>query len=551
MGFFNAKSSSALLLCLFAILDLPAAAQPASGVEGPSVSTQRLAEPYRDRVRREGGFVSLSLKEAIRLALSSNLDIAIEGYGEDLDRHQILRQQGFYDPDLQFSVGWASLQRPTTSVLEAGLDMPVLESDHLTWEASYSRQLPLGGRLQLGFASARNSNNSLFTTLDPNYRGGFSLQFTQPLWKGFIRTRTRHAIRIANLDAEVSALEFERKVPEIIYDVKHRYWDLVLAIEKHDVERRSMNLAVQRRQDSMDRAQIGVEALIEVTTARSEVADREQRMIQAEIGIVDAETDLKSLLSPGRSSPIWKARLLPQDQPPDLQPLGQSLESAVEKALLTRPEIKQIEKELAKAAVDERFYRRQGKPQIDLGFGLASLGVAGTGFQPVLGGSEPDPDNPLQGNYGDALSRAIQFDFTSYTVSLNVRIPLGNRVNQADMADVRIRRERLRRQLEKVRQGIEAEVTKAYRAIEIQEKRLKAARIACQLAEESLEGENERLAAGLSTNFAVLRLQRDVAHSRINELEAKVSYAKALLALERAMHQLVSESDLQIAREQE
>ena len=67
--------------------------------------------------------------------------------------------------------------------------------------------------------------------------------------------------------------------------------------------------------------------------------------------------------------------------------------------------------------------------------------------------------------------------------------------------------------------------------------------MARQLSEEQLEGENKRFDAGLSTNFEVLRFQRDLAQAQVQELRGKVDFQKALTALRNAMYTIVDDNE--------
>jgi outer membrane protein TolC len=96
---------------------------------------------------------------------------------------------------------------------------------------------------------------------------------------------------------------------------------------------------------------------------------------------------------------------------------------------------------------------------------------------------------------------------------------------------------------------IMVEVRNAYETITTRQKSMEAARLARQLAEEQLDGETKRFQAGLSTNFEVLRFQRDLAENQVSELRAEVDYELAVTALHRAMNTIVEEQDIVLAKE--
>lgn len=534
--------------------------QAAAQEPDPYGTREQIRESYVERVRAQGDFLELSLNDAIRLALTNNLDIAIQNYNEQLNRQSIIQAKGAYDPTLSFSVGINSSSNPNTSVLDAGEGIDVSTRDGFTWDTTYNHPLKFGGRLTLSMNNSRSSSNNAFSTLNPSYDSRFNISFTQPLWRGFINTSTERSIKLSNLDLEISDIDFEKRVSEIVRSVRDRYWDLVLSIQTHDAERRSMNLAIVSYEDSKKRVEIGIEAPIEITSSRSEVASREQVMIQSEVGIVDAEADLKNLLAPDPTASIWDLRLIPTDTPQLTAPTF-TLPDAIEAAVQNRPEIQSYMKQLEKLEIDRKFYKREGKPTVDLVLRYGSTAVAGEAFGRTVIDTDndgipdttvnlPNPTSPFQGNLGNSLVDAFKFNFTNYSIAANVTIPLRNRSNGANLARVNIDEQRMRSQLRQTHQTIAVEVRKAYQQIEIQKKRLEAARISRQLAEEQLDGENKRFQAGLSTNFEVLRIQRDVATTRKDELAAEIAYVKALTALEQAMYTLIENSDIAVAKNQ-
>ena len=52
----------------------------------------------------------------------------------------------------------------------------------------------------------------------------------------------------------------------------------------------------------------------------------------------------------------------------------------------------------------------------------------------------------------------------------------------------------------------------------------------------------------MSTNFAVLRFQRDLANIQVSELRAQVDYELALTSLQKAMYTIIDENDIGFAR---
>lgn len=557
------KSTTLRSLCLSLLLAFsPALSQTPD--PGPQKELEQgeltdIPPPYVERLKAQGPFLELTLKDAIRLALINNLEIEIENYNEDLNRERIIQTRGFYDPILEMTLAWNSNTRPNTSILDAGQGIPTTIFKTWSLNSQFSQNVPGGGNLNLSFDNNRAVTNSTFSFINPQFGTNFRVRFTQPLWRGFMETATERQIKLFNLDSQISDSQFQQRVVEIIEQVEIQYWELVFAIENHEARRSSLELALVQYRNNQRRVEIGVMAPIEITSSRAEMATREQEMIQSEVQIINAQNRLKRLLAPDPQATLWDMSLIPTSRPA-VQELVVNLQQAIETALERRPELDQIHLNLEKNDVDRSYYKKQGKPAVDLTFGLTSTGTAGsileTEFADTDGDGVPDTpvgqtpasDSPFFGNFTDSMGQSLGFDFLTYTAQISVQIPLRNRTNEAQMAQLAIGERQLMSQLKNQQQLILVDVRNAYEEIATQRKRLDAARVARQLSEEQLSGENKRFEAGLSTNFEVLRYQRDLVDAQVLQLRAMVDYQLALTALQKAMFTIVDEQEMVVAK---
>ena len=89
--------------------------------------------------------------------------------------------------------------------------------------------------------------------------------------------------------------------------------------------------------------------------------------------------------------------------------------TAIQQAFERRPELEQIRLELERNRVDYDFYKKEGKPSINLRANIGSIGTSGQTFKNVdfLGtfAREPDPDHPFSGNLGNSVSPGAFFRF--------------------------------------------------------------------------------------------------------------------------------------------
>ncbi|MFB3904594.1 MAG: TolC family protein [Acidobacteriota bacterium] len=536
------------------------AVQPAAPAQTEEV---KVPESYVARTKKAGAVLELSMKDAIRLALTNNLDIAIEDFNEDLNRQKVISNRGFYDPKLNFTIGYGATESPATTILDAGQGVPISTSNTFTLNSSISQNVPLGGALVVSFNNQRSYRNNVFSTINPNFGSGFRLEFTQPLWRGFRETATEHQLKLVNLDSKISDTQFQDTVSRIVQQVQNQYWDLVFAIENHETGRQSMELAIIQHKNNQKRVEIGVMAPIEITKSRAEVARREQQMIQSEVRIIEAQNGLKRLLAPDPKATIWGLNVLPTDRPTERQ-VALTMDEAINRALERRPELEQIRLEMQKNEVDRKFAKNTSRPEFRLRANMTSNATAGKaltrdrvdmdgdGFpETPVGPYYEDLNNPFRGNFGKSMTSAFKFDYVNYGVYLDVEMPLWrDRTNEAALAQLAINERRLNSQMKNQQQLVMVDVRNAYQGMQTQKKALEAAQVSRQLAEEQLAGENKRFEAGLSTNFEVLTYQNQLADARVQEIQALINLEKAITALQRSMYTIIDDQDIVLAKGQ-
>ena len=365
--------------------------------------------------------------------------------------------------------------------------------------------------------------------------------------KGFLETQTERQLKLSNLDTEITDSQFKQKVSDVVQQVQNQYWELVYAIENQEIFRQSMKLAIIQLANNERRVEIGVLAPIEITTSRADVASREQEMIGAEVQIIVTQNALKRMLAADLKANVWSLTLIPTDRP-QIKGLRITLKEAIGKALERRPELEQVRLEMEKNEVDRAYFKKEGKPSVNLVASFGSIGQSGNYFRE--GTREPNPDNPFFGDFGNSLNQVFGFDYVDYSIGLAVEIPLRNRSNEAQLAQVGIEQRRFLSRMKNQQQMILVDVRNAFESIETQEKRLQAARMARVLSEEKLKGETKRFQAGLSTNFEVLIYQRDLTQTQGQELRALIDYQIALTALEKAMYTIIDDNDIVVAKQQ-
>jgi outer membrane protein TolC len=138
------------------------------------------------------------------------------------------------------------------------------------------------------------------------------------------------------------------------------------------------------------------------------------------------------------------------------------------------------------------------------------------------------------GGLGTALGQIIKNNFPTYTVGLQLTMPVRNRVAQADAArdELQLRQSQLRRQ--QFEDQVRLEVADAYVAMQQARAAYEASVQSRHLQEQSVDVEQATFDVGLATNYLVIQYQTYLAQAQSTEVAAKGAYAKAKIALDRA-----------------
>jgi outer membrane protein TolC len=182
------------------------------------------------------------------------------------------------------------------------------------------------------------------------------------------------------------------------------------------------------------------------------------------------------------------------------------------------------------------YTRNQLLPNLSLNASYWSPGITGdqilylddNAFSGVIIGTIP-------GNPSDALKDAFNFRYNNWSAAITLDIPLNTFLSRADYAQARVDLDQTMLKLKNQEQQIFLEIKSAVRAVETDYKRVQAYKVARELAEKTLEAEEEKLKVGITTPFFVLQYQTDLATAQTNELKAMIDYNLSLARLNRAM----------------
>ena len=512
-------------------------------------------------------FVGIELRDAIVMALQRNPDLAVAESNQRIAGYQIVAAKGGYDVQFQLEPQYLHTVQPATSPFAAGPGGgPITEiSDGIS--AAFSGLTTAGGRYSLGASQQAVQNSAALNSYNPYYQTAISLTFAQPLLRGAgDGNPVRRQLLLASAGAQAQSAQLLAAASQTIANVSNTYWDLVAAWRNVAIQEEGLRNAQAQAASNGRLAGPGAAAPVDVVESYTQINVFQDNVFAAIQSVQALQTQLKSLVLGNPADPLWTANLVPTSAVQQLPP-EPKLNDLILTALANRPEIAQLRAQRLVADANRSYAKNQMLPQLDLGLGITANGysgvpnnLSGTPFFQTLGGEITDlnallanynstalPANQIpllvpnfgstpayqNGKLGQSYQNLVNFRFPTYSVSLTLQFPLGNRTAKADYAIANEQAKQVAVQELALLQRLRAEAVNAIVALHETQARLAAASAARVAAARVLLAEQRRFTAGTSTTFLVLQRQLDLANTEGRELQAQTGLNKAVVELNR------------------
>jgi outer membrane protein TolC len=138
------------------------------------------------------------------------------------------------------------------------------------------------------------------------------------------------------------------------------------------------------------------------------------------------------------------------------------------------------------------------------------------------------------GGYGTVLGQLFGRNFPTYSVGLNLTIPLRNRNAQANVATAALNLRQNQLFLQRQINQIRVDVQNAIIALDQARAQYQAAVKGRVLQEQTLDADQKKLALGATTVYQVIQDQRDLTTAAAAEVTAQATYAGARVQLDVA-----------------
>src|SRR5215472_9604169 len=414
-----------------------------------SVAEPNLANTSRIDSLMKDGKLSLSLNDAIALALENNLDIAIQRYNLNIADTDVLRAKagaqilgtptgivqntpgggvGGIGSQVGTGTGGTSLGAGGAGVgvggivgsTAGGLFGPLItsfdpeitgtfQSDHASFiptspfqgsyqgtttaNFQYIQGFHWGTNVSVGFSNSRATSNSGFQSVSPALNSNFQFKLTQHLLQGFGLPANTRFIRIAKNNRELSDVAFRLQIITTVDQIENMYWDLVYAYENMRVRQESLAFSQKTFSDTKKQVEIGSLAPIEAVRAQSTVAADEQSLTVAKTNLQLQQLIMKNALSRSLHDPVLaNADVIPTST---MEVSGneqvQPTEELVNQALQHRAELIESRIQLNSQEQSNKALRSALLPTLDAYAYYGGYGLGGSQNPTNLCG---DPQNP-------------------------------------------------------------------------------------------------------------------------------------------------------------
>jgi outer membrane protein len=445
-----------------------------------------------------------------------------------------------YDPTLSTNLSWNHTSMPQASIDSYGVFN--YTANTTSGGGALSQGFSTGATATLSYTSTRTSADSPTEDFNPYTTAALGITISQPLLQGFGIDLNRRFIRIAENEQKLAYQTFRLQLVATVYSVIRLYWDMVSLRGDVGVKKQAMSAAQKLYDDNRSQVEVGTMAPLQLKRAQAEVARTRQDLITAQ-GLADQqEALLKNVLTrSGKADPsliaVHIVPLDPLEVPKDevLPPL----EELVDFALKTRPDLDQERIQLENVNLSLKGSKNALLPQLDIVASATNNAFAGQpnslpevnlGF-PSLRVTDP----ALLGGTETLFSQLFQRNYPNYGIGFQLTIPIRNRIAQADVIRDQLQMRQSEARLKQNMNQVRVEVENARLAVERARAAYEAGVETRSLQEDALDAEQQRLAVGQSTTFAVIQIERDLAQARSTELVAAGDYLKAKAALDRAM----------------
>jgi len=481
----------------------------------------------------------ITLGEAVVTAVANNPGVLARRREPESAAFGVLGAESVYEPKIRVDFAYADRKIPTSDLLQ-GVEGSQLgdarEDDEYLADVALSKTLRSGTEVELLWQNARRTTNSSFDAFSPSFQPAVGVGVAQPLLRDFGGMSARTTVELAEKTSFRTAAQYEATLADFVLEVVDGYWAFNLAEAELAAKQRSFELASELASEARARVQIGSLPPVAAKEAASDAAARDEeviaarnqlelraRALQYRIMLGGARTAAPAAVRPGQAHTV---EAVPLDA-------ATSLAHAVE----DRAEARAARLEIDSAKLDEKLAKNFLLPSLDVVGRYDIVGLGGRdnrNFAPPGGGTIDPSGRSETDAFGDSYDVLGDADFFRYRIGVELEVPLSNAEARSRYAQATIAVRRAEDALRATVSDIALDIQQAVGDVESAYKRVGAARLSRELAEQNLVDQKKRYEVGIVTTTDILDFQEKATNAMAAEARAIADHATAIAELRRA-----------------
>lgn len=499
-------------LGLSAETDIPAAPANAEDFspERRRLRVREVTDEDIQKVVRVGK--TLSLRDAVPLALRENLGIAIARTDKAIVEETPEIQEAAFDTSFAFSSVYGNAGNPYWEGRSGTSSQSWTNRAELSKRFSYGTEATLYGNF--------NRNYNTTAGMSPASGSAVGLEIVQPLLSGFGEEINLAPLVKARKNVLQSTLSLRKETLDLIYEAEVAYWNLSASYALVAARLSSVRYAELLLNQAKERRALKDATKEDVLQAEADLASRRVNLVAARQAVEDRDDALRKLLGEYGESldGTYRVAKLSDDVPAENLDFADWIVQVREFDI--DAQIRELERE--KAELDYRVAVDDDFPSLDLVLGAEASG------------SESSPAKSVSGIV----------DRTGYDLSAGIRfsMPIGFRQARAQLRQAALKRGSAKIAVAQALQDAMFAARSAWRTAEASRERLDSAKLAMKMQQEAYEGQIARYGVGRATMTDVLSAQDALDSARLDLIQAALDVVIARAKIRRLDGRILPEN---------
>jgi outer membrane protein TolC len=334
--------------------------------------------------------------------------------------------------------------------------------------------------------------------------------------------------------------DFRDQLLQLLQQAESAYWDVIESRERLRVQeeyRKLSDAALKRAQRELE---LGALSPLDIYRPQQQYATSEIAVSQEQYQLAQGVDVLRKLMGVDLNPDVRKLPIvLTETVAPPAEESAVDVESAVDKALAMRPDLKSVRQSLDVDELGIKSSTNALRPDLSLTGGYTSKGRGGIYYarDPITN----DLISTVPGGMGSALNQMFGFGVPVYQFGLTLRLPIRDRRATADLANSLVQKRidvlRERSTMERIR----LDVLNAANNLESSKAGVKLAKVATDFAKKQVEAEQKKYDLGTNVMYFVLAAQTDLVNAESELVRQSVNYRRSLLNLYRFTGELLEQ----------